>query len=182
MDRLSNALPIAVAAVSFVALLLACGAARAEVDGRATAFGGQLVRSTTLSGAFAIEVGGGGALYATERLYWGGGGGTVFPIGSDDGDADVELVHAQLALGYDLVQSPAVLVSAMALAGAAFTKPYDGVFGIGEARLAVRRPLSAWFMLGGHVAYRRVFASDMPAVSDGDLSGPIVGLELYFTH
>ena len=106
----------------------------------------------------------------------------MFQLGDPDDGMDVELFHGELMLGYDLAQSPSLLVSAVALGGIAMTKQHSGVFGMAEGRLPVRRPVTSWFMLGGHVAYRRAFASDIAEVSDGDLSGPIVGLELYFTH
>jgi hypothetical protein len=146
-----------------------------------TMFGGQLVRPTLLDGAAAVEVGGGGALYATERLYWGGGGGTVYQLG-DAGDAgELELFHGELLLGYDLVQRRGSFLSAMALAGFAATRPYHGLFFGAEARLAARRRVTEWFMLGAHVGYRRALGSDVPAVGDADLSAPVLGLELYFT-
>lgn len=164
----------------FAALFLAPASARAEPP--ATMFGGQLVRPTTLAGAVAIEVGGGGALYATNRLYWGGGGGTVFQVAGVEPDRELEMFHGELMLGFDLVQRPRLLVSALALAGAGMTRQHSGVFAMTEARAAVRTPLASWFMLGAHLGYRRAIASDMPAVSDGDLSGPVLGLELYFVR
>ncbi len=168
-------------AVILMVLIGSTTAAGAETP-RAGMFGGQLVRPTTLAGNVAVELGGGGALYATQNLYWGGGGGTVFQLGEADANMDVELFHGELMLGYDLLQSRAVLVSAVALAGIAMTKQHDGVFGMAEARLAVRKPITKWFMLGGHLGYRRAFASDIDGIDDGDLSGPILGLELYFTR
>jgi hypothetical protein len=145
-----------------------------------TMFGGQLVRPTTLAGTVAIELGGGGALYATERFYWGGGGGSVFQLGEPDADMEVELFHGELMVGYDLVQE-SVLVSVLGLGGVGMTKQHDGIFGVAEARLAVRKPLTGWFMIGGHIAYRRAFATDIDQLSNAELSGPVVGVELYFT-
>ena len=148
---------------------------------RFTMFGGQLVRPTTLAGAASVELGGGGALYATPRFYWGGGGGTVFQLGTPTAGRDLELRHGELMVGYDVVQRPRLRVSAMALAGLAMTKQHSGVFAMSEARVAVRRPVTKWFMLGAHAGYRRAIAADLPMMDDADVSGAIAGLELYFT-
>jgi hypothetical protein len=169
-------------AITFAAVLgsVCLGfAPRAEAKKPLTMFGGQLVRSTTLDGALAVELGGGGALYVKGTpLYWGGGGGSVFQIGEA---GDLELFHGELLLGYDLWQRSSTIVSAMGLVGVGMTKGESGVFGLGEGRLAVRQQLSHWFMVGLHLAYRRAVASDHPEATDAALSGPVLGLELYFT-
>ena len=169
------------------ALLLLCAAAAPAAAESEPApmimFGGQLVRSTTLDGVPSIDVGGGGALYVSgTRAYWGGGGGSVIQLGDTSDATELEMFHGSLWLGYDLVQASGTFVSATALAGGGMTKEHDGVFGLVEGRLAARRQLARWFMLGTHVAYRRAFASDVPMVGNGGLSGPVLGLELYFIH
>ena len=175
---MSHVLPL----IAVVTVLAAAPATSAADDGDLFMFGGQLVRPTPLAGSFAVELGGGGALYAGDRFYWGGGGGTIFQLGDADEGREVELFHGELMIGYDVVRAPGYRVSAMALAGIGMTKQHSGVFALGEARVAARRPITHWFMLGAHLGYRRALASDMPMLSDGDLSGPILGLELYFTR
>ncbi len=168
--------------VTFLAPPRATGEASA-VPAAPTMFGGQLVRGTTLDGAAAMDVGGGGALYVRDTaLYWGGGGGHVFQVGDTDGRQTIHLFHGELLLGLDLLRARHAIVSAMGMAGVGMTKDERGLFGMAEARLALRRPLTRWFMLGGHVAYRRAFRSGLERTTDAGLSGPIVGLELYFTH
>jgi hypothetical protein len=167
--------------VVLLALVVAPLAARAEPV--PSLFGGQLVRSTTLDGVPSLELGGGGALYFDgTRLYWGGGGGSIFQLGEVGDAGALELFHGELLLGYDLVQSTGTYLSVMALAGIGMTKQESGVFGLAEARLALREQLTRWFMIGVHLGYRRAIASDYVAVEDGGLSGPVLGLELYFTH
>lgn len=169
------------APVVLIVVLLA--ASRTHADPVPSLFGGQLVRSTTLDGVPSLELGGGGALYFDgTRLYWGGGGGSIFQLGEVGEAEQLELFHGELLLGYDLVQSTGTYVSVMALAGVGMTKQESGVFGLAEARLAVREQLTHWFMLGLHLGYRRAVASDYMGVEDGGLSGPVLGLELYFTH
>jgi len=171
------------AVVAIGLTLAALGPSPASGETPPIMFGGQLVRGTTLDGVVAMDVGGGGALYVPGvPLYWGGGGGHVFQVGDGAGRPAVDLFHGELLLGYDLLRSRRAVVSAMGLAGIGMTKDESGVFGIAEGRLALRRPLARWFMLGGHVAYRRAFRSELARVDDAGLSGPTLGLELYFTH
>ncbi len=179
---LRPALPIAVFHLVLLSFVAAAPSAHAEPS-LPSLFGGQLVRSTTLDGVASLELGGGGALYFRDtRAYWGGGGGSIFQLGDVGDREEIELFHGELLLGYDLVQSTGTFVSVMGLAGAGMTKQDDGVFWLVEGRLAVREQLTRWFMIGVHLGYRRALASDFPAVTDASLSGPVLGLELYFTH
>ena len=166
-----------------VLAVLLSGMSRAHAEPVPSLFGGQLVRSTTLEGVPSLELGGGGALYFEgTRLYWGGGGGSIFQLGDVDEGEGLELFHGELLLGYDLVQATGTYLSVMALAGVGMTKQESGAFALGEARLALREQLTAWFMLGLHLGYRRALGSDYAGVEDAGLSGPVLGLELYFTH
>lgn len=155
-----------------------------ETEGEGTLpymFGGQLVRPTLLGTDFALEVGGGGALYFDGTdMYWGGGGGHVFELHDTDGN-EVDYFHGELWLGYDMIRTPGFIFSVTGMGGVGFDPASKKVFGVGEARFAARFPLASWFMLGTHLAYRQAFAESIDNWSVMDLSGPIFGLELFLT-